>query len=68
VVVLNPKGQVLREIQLHGSKPSNLCFGGEDGCTVYVTLADQGNVETFRVDVPGREWVLHQRTQKGGWD
>ena len=68
VAVLNPKGEVLREIQLHGKKPSNLCFGGEDGCTVYVTLADQGNVETFRVDVPGREWVLHQRTQKGGWD
>lgn len=68
IAVLNPKGEVLREIELHGKKPSNLCFGGEDGCTVYVTLADQGNVETFRVDVPGREWVLHQRSQKGGWD
>jgi gluconolactonase len=68
IAVLNPKGEVLREINLHGSKPSNLCFGGEDGCTVYVTLADQGNVETFRVDVPGREWVLNQRLQKGGWD
>jgi gluconolactonase len=68
IAVLNPKGEVLREIALHGSKPSNLCFGGEDGCTVYVTLADQGNVETFRVDVPGREWVLNQRLQKGGWD
>jgi sugar lactone lactonase YvrE len=68
IAVLSPKGEVLREIPLHGAKPSNLCFGGEDGCTVYVTLADQGNVESFRVDVPGREWVLNQRLQKGGWD
>ena len=68
IVVLSPKGEILREIDLHGAKPSNLCFGGEDGCTVYVTLADQGNVETFKVDVPGREWVLNQRSQKGGWD
>ncbi len=68
IAVLSPKGEVLTEVQLHGKKPSNLCFGGEDGCTVYVTLADQGNVETFRVVVPGREWVLNQRLQKGGWD
>jgi sugar lactone lactonase YvrE len=68
VAVISPKGKVLREITLQGAKPSNLCFGGEDGCTVYVTLADQGNVESFKVDVPGREWVLNQRLQKGGWD
>jgi sugar lactone lactonase YvrE len=68
IAVVSPKGKVLREIALQGAKPSNLCFGGEDGCTVYVTLADQGNVESFKVDVPGREWVLNQRLQKGGWD
>jgi gluconolactonase len=68
VAVLSPKGEMLREIQLSGKKCSNLAFGGEDGCTVYVTLQDTGAVERFRVDVPGREWVLNQRMQKGGWD
>jgi sugar lactone lactonase YvrE len=61
VAVLSPKGEVLREIVLQGVKPSNLCFGGEDGRTLYVTLADQGNIEAFRVEAPGREWILNQR-------
>ncbi|WP_195573321.1 SMP-30/gluconolactonase/LRE family protein [Paenibacillus sp. 1001270B_150601_E10] len=54
VVVLSPEGEQLEEIQLTGKNCTNLTFGGEDGCTVYVTVADQGNVETFRAARPGR--------------
>jgi gluconolactonase len=46
---------------LTGKKCTNIAFGGSDGCTCYVTLADQGNIETFRVERPGRAWQLFQR-------
>jgi len=55
VVKISPEGKILEEIFLIGKKPSNITFGGEDRKTIYVTLADQGNIETFRVDVKGKE-------------
>lgn len=57
IVVLSPKGDVIREIRLKGMQPSNLVFGGEDGRTVFVTLQDRGAIETFRVNVPGRRYT-----------
>lgn len=57
VVKLSPKGEVLQEITLPGSKPSNLCFGGPDGRTVYVTEMENGQLVQFRVDEPGLEWA-----------
>ncbi|MEX2578159.1 MAG: SMP-30/gluconolactonase/LRE family protein [Verrucomicrobiales bacterium] len=56
VVKLAPDGEVLREIEVLGSKPSNLCFGGPDGRTVYVTEVEHTRVVTFRVDKPGLSW------------
>ncbi len=56
VAKISPKGKLLQEIKLNGTKPSNVTFGGADGRTVYVTLQDNGNIESFRVEVPGREW------------
>lgn len=58
VVVLSPDGQVLREVPLKGSKPTNVAFGGADGQQVFVTLQDRGAIETFRADTPGRETGL----------
>jgi gluconolactonase len=57
VAKVSPDGKVLREIVLKGKKPTNVAFGGKDGRTMYVTMQDQGNLETFRVDQPGREWI-----------
>lgn len=54
VLKVSPEGEILHEIKMNGRLPSNLAFGGPDGRTVYVTMADQGNIESFRVDVPGR--------------
>lgn len=56
VTEISPRGKIIREIVLTGKNPSNVTFGGKDGRTVYVTLADQGNLESFRVKYPGREW------------
>jgi len=58
IAKVSPEGKLLREITLTGKKPSNIAFGGKDGRTAYVTLQDQGNLETFRVDIPGREWKM----------
>ncbi|WP_227699090.1 SMP-30/gluconolactonase/LRE family protein [Spirosoma radiotolerans] len=54
VVKVSPAGKILQEIVLTGKKPSNITFGGKDNRTAYVTLQDQGNLETFRIDTPGR--------------
>lgn len=61
VVKLSPQGTVIREITSIGKKPSNIAFGGKDGRTVYVTMQDQGNIESFRADLPGREWRMSTR-------
>lgn len=58
VVKVSPDGKILQEITLTGKRPTNVAFGGKDGCTVYVTLQDQGNIESFISDFPGREWKM----------
>jgi sugar lactone lactonase YvrE len=57
VVKMSPEGEVLREIDVLGSKPSNLCFGGADGRTVYVTEVEHRRLVRFRVDRPGLAWT-----------
>ena len=59
IAKLSPEGEVLLEIELGSTNPSNLAFGGPDGCTCYTTLQDTGNIESFRVERPGRSWQMH---------
>ncbi|WP_411272991.1 SMP-30/gluconolactonase/LRE family protein [Daejeonella sp.] len=61
VAKLSPTGKLIKEITLIGKLPSNVAFGGADGRTMYVTLQDKGNLESFRVDKPGREWRMQKR-------
>ncbi len=62
VVKISPEGKVLQEIDVLGTRPSNLCFGGSDGRTVYVTEVDHRRLVQFRVDRPGLEWERwHER-------
>ena len=56
VVKLTPAGEVLHEVDVLGSMPSNLCFGGPDGKTVYVTEVQHRRLVQFRVDRPGLAW------------
>lgn len=56
VVVVSPQGKVLHEVDVLGKRPTNLCFGGADGRTCYVTEAEQGRLVRFRTDRPGLEW------------
>lgn len=60
VAVLSPEGKVLREIDVLGKMPSNICFGGPDGKTVYVTEVEHCRLVSFRVDRPGLAWQRWQ--------
>jgi sugar lactone lactonase YvrE len=56
VVKMSPTGEILKKIDVLGASPSNLCFGGPDGCTVYVTEVTKKRLVAFRVDQPGLAW------------
>lgn len=58
VVKISPGGEILEEIDVLGKMPTNLCFGGRDGKTVYVTEVEHQRVVSFRADESGREWSL----------
>lgn len=60
IAKLSPAGEVMLEIALGDTNPSNIAFGGPDGCSCYVTLQQTGNIERFRVERPGRSWQLYQ--------
>ena len=60
VVKLSPQGEVLREIDVLGPSPTNICFGGPDGRTAYVTEVKHRRLVQFRVDRPGLEWKRWQ--------
>lgn len=53
VVMISPRGKLLKEIVLQGKKPSNIAFGGKDGRDGYVTMADRGCIEVIRIPHPG---------------
>lgn len=57
LTVVSPQGEVLQFLEIAvGSPaplPSNLCFGGEDGRTAWVTCGGSGQLVKLRVSVPG---------------
>jgi sugar lactone lactonase YvrE len=56
VVKMTPKGEILKEIDVLGTAPSNLCFGGPDGETARVTEVKNQRLVSFRADQPGLAW------------
>jgi sugar lactone lactonase YvrE len=60
VAVVSPEGKALREVDVLGKFPTNLCFGGPDGKTVYVTEAEKRRLVSFRAERPGLEWQRWQ--------
>ncbi len=47
VAIVSPKGKIIDEVLLKGKNPSNITFGGNNGKTCFVTLADRGCFEHF---------------------
>jgi gluconolactonase len=64
ITILSPQAEHIRDIELNGTNCTNLAFGGDDGCTCFVTVADKGHVETFRTDTPGRSWKLLEKARE----
>jgi sugar lactone lactonase YvrE len=60
VVIMTPEGRILQEVDVLGKSPTNLCFGGPDGKTVYVTEVEHTRLVTFRVERPGLAWQRRQ--------
>jgi gluconolactonase len=61
VVKLSLTGEILKRIDVLGKNPSNICFGGPDGCTAYVTEVEQTRLVQFRVETPGASWSRWQK-------
>ncbi|MDP6447346.1 MAG: SMP-30/gluconolactonase/LRE family protein, partial [Pirellulaceae bacterium] len=61
VVKMTPAGKVLAEIDVLGKRPSNICFGGPDGRTAYVTEVEHQRLVSFRVERPGLAWRRWQQ-------
>lgn len=60
VAMLSPAGELLREISVSGLSCTNVAFGGPDGRTCYVTVADTGAIDAFRTEHPGQSWWMRQ--------
>lgn len=62
--MITSSGKLLREIKVSSKNPSNICFGGKDGKTAYVTsiTSDEknGQIEVFRTEFPGRAWKTNK--------
>ncbi len=61
VNVVSPQGALIQIVKTKGQNVSNICFGGKEGKTCYVTLQDSGCLETFEADFVGREWAMMQK-------
>lgn len=53
VIVLDQTGQALERIALGDSFPTNVCFGGKEMTTLFVTAAKGGRVLAVEGNVPG---------------
>ena len=59
ISVISPQGNLLETIEikrpdgLFAPLPSNICFGGDDNKTAYITLGASGGVVTAKMKVPG---------------
>lgn len=56
IVIISPKGKIIREITLKGKNPTNITFGGKDRDQCFVTVADRGCIETFTADFRSKDF------------
>jgi sugar lactone lactonase YvrE len=55
VVVVSPAGKIVRRIDIDGENPTNCCFGGKDGKTLFVTETVKNRVLAFSMPVAGQK-------------
>jgi gluconolactonase len=53
ITVIAPDGSVVKQVKVPDVYPTNICFGGDDLRTAYITLSDQGQLGVMQWDEPG---------------
>lgn len=57
ITIISPEGEILQflkiDVGVPEPLPSNICFGGEDRRTAYITLGGTGRLVSIRMRVPG---------------
>jgi gluconolactonase len=55
ITEISPDGAIVREEKMPDIYPTNICFGGSDMRTAYITLSDSGRLATMTWPEPGLE-------------
>jgi gluconolactonase len=53
ITEFSPAGAVVREVTMPDTYPTNICFGGNDRRTAYITLSDKGQLGVMQWPTPG---------------
>ncbi|MBV8492713.1 MAG: SMP-30/gluconolactonase/LRE family protein [Alphaproteobacteria bacterium] len=53
ITVISPKGEVVRQVQMPDIYPTNICFGGPELRTAYITLSASGQLASMEWPEPG---------------
>ncbi len=53
ITEISPKGEIVRAVKMPDIYPTNICFGGPDMKTAYITLSDQGQLGVMQWPEPG---------------
>lgn len=53
ITTVSPSGEILRVVKMPERMPTNICFGGDDMRTAYITLSTSGKLVAMQWDEPG---------------
>jgi gluconolactonase len=53
ITVISPSGQVVRQVAMPDTHPTNICFGGPDRRAAYITLSETGRLGAMEWPEPG---------------
>jgi len=53
ITVISPGGEVVRQVKMPDVYPTNICFGGPDMKTAYISLSASGQLGVMEWDEPG---------------
>jgi len=53
ITVISPSGQVVRQVAMPDTHPTNICFGGADRRTAYISLSETGRLGAVDWPEPG---------------
>ena len=53
ITEISPNGEIVRAVKMPDTYPTNICFGGSDMRTAYITLSDSGRLASMQWPEPG---------------